>query len=74
MSKKDNPTSRYVTQIFCDERTTRILEKLDSIDKKVGNLTKKEEQKERNWKGFLISALSGAIVALVTWLLSQIKL
>ncbi len=63
---------------FCDERFSRTLDKLDTIGKKVDNLSKKfdgfktKEEKEaeaeaRDWRTWLLSIASGAIVALIAY-------
>jgi Flp pilus assembly protein TadB len=70
MDSKDGP--RYVTIEFCDERFGRIMDKLAEIDRKVTELRNEQRQKARDYRLFLLSALSGVVVALVAWLLSHL--
>ena len=70
---KDDPNSKYVTLTFCNERFNRIMDKLDAIDKKVDELKKQRRQSGRDWKLAFLSILSGSAVAIITWLLSHIK-
>jgi len=71
------PEKQFVTVDFCNERFNRILDQLTMIDKKVTELSEdlSQEQKEskRDWKMFVLSILSGVIVALVTWALSHLR-
>jgi hypothetical protein len=72
-----SPEKQFVAIDFCNERFNRILDQLTMIDKKVTELSEdlSQEQKEskREWKMFVLSILSGVIVALVTWALSHLR-
>jgi hypothetical protein len=70
MGAKDEP--QYVTLEFCNERFNRIMDKLGDIDRKVTELRDIEKERARDWKMFILSVSSGAIVALITWLLSHL--
>jgi len=70
MSKVNDP--KFVTQKFCDERTTRIIEKLEVINGKVDEIVENSEKKGRDWRllGFAIlgSVVSGGVVAAATYI------
>jgi hypothetical protein len=70
VSDRDGP--QYVTLEFCNERFGRIMDKLTAIDGKVTELREAQRQAARDWRLFIISALSGAAVALLSWLLAHL--
>ena len=74
MPKDENPTEKQlVTLDFCNERFNRILDKLTAIDQKVTSISQKQEESKRDWKMFILSILSGTVVALVTWALYHLR-
>jgi hypothetical protein len=70
VSEEDGP--QYVTLEFCNERFGRIMDKLTAIDGKVTELREAQRQAARDWKLFILSILSGAAVALLSWLLAHL--
>jgi hypothetical protein len=48
------------------------MDKLGDIDKKVTELRDIQRERARDWRMFILSVLSGVIVALITWLLSHL--
>jgi hypothetical protein len=67
-----NGEPQYVTLEFCNECFNRMMDKLGDIDGKVTELRDIEKERAGDWKMFILSVLSGAIVALITWLLSHL--
>jgi len=71
-----NPGREYVTKTFCDERFQRVVEKLESIDKKIDDWIneKKSEKKERSHalRNAIIGLIVGALIALLSYGLGRL--
>jgi hypothetical protein len=64
---------RYVTVEMCYERSQRILDKLEMIDKRLSKIEENKMQSVRDWKMFALSILSGTIVAVITWIIHLVR-
>jgi hypothetical protein len=64
---------KYVTKEFCDERFTRIMEKLDSIDRRLEKIENNQRESLRDWKRFVLTVLGGVVTALIVWLLNILR-
>jgi hypothetical protein len=69
----DDKNEKYVTLQMCTERSQRILDKLEVIDKRLTKIEEKQNQSVRDWKMFALSILSGTIVAIITWIIHLIR-
>jgi len=72
--------SKYISKDFCDERFQRVLEMLQTIDKKIdamiaqklkeaGLLSNNKTKSKEAFRSFLYVAVGGGIVAVVNYLL-----
>jgi Flp pilus assembly protein TadB len=69
----DDKNEKYVTLQMCSERSQRIMDKLEVIDKRLTKIEENQGQNIRDWRMFALSILSGTIVAVITWLIHIIR-
>jgi hypothetical protein len=86
MAKEEDPKSpdgNYVTMELCNERSTRILERIDTMKEELGdrltnienaisNSQKEKTEKSHAMRNAALTFLSGAGIALLTWVLAHI--
>jgi len=74
--QRSNPSAKdphYVTIELCDERFGRIMDKLEVLDRRLSAIEEAQRQRARDWVQLFISALSGTLVAFITWVLSHLR-
>ena len=69
--KKDNPAG-YVTKTFCDERFQRVVDKLETIDKKIDDLKSEKREESHALRNAILSLIVGAALALLGFALGRI--
>jgi len=69
----DQGNEKYVSFEVCNERTRRILDKLDSIEQRLLRIEENQRQNVREWRQFGLTVLSGIIVSIVAFLIASLR-
>jgi hypothetical protein len=81
-NKHDGDNPGYVTKPFCDERSGRImdkveelksvyLEKTEELKTEIRNMKDEKKEESHFLRNFLGTVLGGAIIALIAWIINN---
>jgi len=71
-NSEGNPSREYVTKTFCDERFQRVVDKLESIDKKIDGFISEKKEESHALRNAIITLTVGALLALLGYGLGRL--